>query len=130
MSEDRTLTYVGMDVHQDTIAVAVLRPDGRIDEDTLQATPLAVRRFFARFPERTALRTCYEAGPTGSELQRQLSVLGVECARRDRARAHATTRRAAHQDRPPRRALARRAAPRRAAHRAHRLSRCWCRSSA
>jgi transposase len=80
MSEDRTLTYVGMDVHQDTIAVAVLRPDGRIDEETLQATPLAVRRFFSRFPARASLRTCYEAGPTGYELQRQLSELNVECA--------------------------------------------------
>lgn len=80
MSEDRSLTYVGMDVHQDTIAVAVLRPDGRIDEETLPATPPAVRRFFSRFERRDALRTCYEAGPTGYDLQRQLSAMQVECA--------------------------------------------------
>ena len=40
-------------------------------------TPTALRKLFSRYPDRAALRTCYEAGPTGYDTHRLLSSLGV-----------------------------------------------------
>ena len=46
-------THIGLDVHKETIAVAVLRPGaGECDERVIANTPEALRRLFARFPER------------------------------------------------------------------------------
>jgi transposase len=39
----------------------------------------SVRRLVAQFPDRRGLRACYEAGPTGYELARLLTSLGVRC---------------------------------------------------
>jgi transposase len=39
----------------------------------------AVRRLIARFDDPSRLRACYEAGPTGYDLARQLRGLGVAC---------------------------------------------------
>jgi len=73
-------THIGLDVHKETIAVAVLRPDGvECDERVIANTPTALRKLIARFPDRTQLRTCYEAGPTGYDTQRLLASLGVAC---------------------------------------------------
>jgi transposase len=59
-------THIGLDVHKDTIAVAVLRPRAReCEERVIPNTPEALRKLLSRFPDRAALRTCYEAGPTG-----------------------------------------------------------------
>jgi hypothetical protein len=47
------LTHIGLDVHKEMIAVAVLRPDaGECEERTIANTPEALRRLFARFPDR------------------------------------------------------------------------------
>ena len=74
------LTHIGLDVHKETIAVAVLRPGtGECDECVIANTPAALRKLFSRYPDRTALRTCYEAGPTGYDTHRLLSSLGVPC---------------------------------------------------
>lgn len=40
---------------------------------------VSVRRLMDRFPDRRRLRVCYEAGPTGYELQRLLAGMGVSC---------------------------------------------------
>ena len=74
------LTHIGLDVHKDTIAVAVLRP-GTIecDERVIPNTPEALRKLLARYPDRAALRTCYEAGPTGYDTQRLITSLGIAC---------------------------------------------------
>ena len=73
-------THIGLDVHKETIAVAVLRPgESACEERVIANTPEALRRLFARFPERAALRTCYEAGPTGYDTWRLLEGLGVPC---------------------------------------------------
>src|SRR5215471_8562240 len=76
-------TYVGLDVHKDGIVVAVaeggrrgeVRGYGRI------ANTLAALRRLARKlgQEGVELRFCYEAGPCGYGIQRQLSALGHEC---------------------------------------------------
>src|SRR6516164_4378401 len=77
------ITYVGLDVHKDGIVVAVaeggergeVREHGRIAN-----TPAALRRLACKLgQEGVALRFCYEAGPCGYGIQRQLSALGHEC---------------------------------------------------
>lgn len=81
MTEGSALTFVGMDVHRDTIAIALLRPGEQVPLDqTIANTPEAVRKQVRRWGEPAALRVCYEAGPTGYELQRELASLGIECA--------------------------------------------------
>jgi transposase len=74
-------TYIGLDVHKESIAVALLRP-GTVDcdERVIANTPEALRKLFARYPQRAALRVCYEAGPTGYDTQRLITSLGIACA--------------------------------------------------
>lgn len=73
-------THIGLDVHKETIAVAVLRP-GTVacDERVIASTPEALRKLFGRFEDLESLRVCYEAGPTGYDTQRLLASLGVAC---------------------------------------------------
>jgi len=74
------LTYLGLDVHRDTISVAVLRPRRDAAEvDRIANDEPSVRRLLAQFPDRRRLRACYEAGPTGYELARLLDRLDVRC---------------------------------------------------
>jgi transposase len=74
------LTYLGLDVHRDTISVAVLRPDHDVPEvERMAHDESSVRRLVARFPDLRRLRACYEAGPTGYELARLLARLQVGC---------------------------------------------------
>lgn len=81
MTETSALTFVGLDVHRDTIAIALLRPGEHIPlEQTITNTPEAVRKQLRRWGDPRSLRVCYEAGPTGYELQRQLASLDVDCA--------------------------------------------------
>lgn len=75
-------TFVGLDVHKNTIVVALLRPG----QDTplewkLANEPGAVQRLVRKL-EREAeggLQCCYEAGPTGYVLKRQMDAAGVPC---------------------------------------------------
>lgn len=81
MIEPSALTFVGMDVHRDSIAVALLRPDEHVPlEQTIANTPEALRKQLRRWGDPQTLRVCYEAGPTGYALQRQLAALGIDCA--------------------------------------------------
>ncbi len=74
-------TFVGLDVHKDSISVALLRPGHDIlDEERIPNTPEEVRRLVSRWADPASVRVCYEAGPCGYELQRQLRSLGVDCA--------------------------------------------------
>jgi hypothetical protein len=60
-------SHLGLDVHKDTIAVAVLRPrEAEPDGRTIANTPEALRALIRRgsFEHPVA---CYEAGPTGYE---------------------------------------------------------------
>jgi transposase len=77
------ITYVGLDVHKDGIAVAVaeggLRGEVR-DYGRIANTPAALQRLVGKLgQEGVRLRFCYEAGPCGYGIQRQLSALGHEC---------------------------------------------------
>jgi transposase len=74
------LTFLGLDVHKDTISVAVLEPGAETAViDKMSSDGPSVRRLISRFPDLARLRACYEAGPTGFELQRLLSSMGVAC---------------------------------------------------
>ena len=75
-------TYVGLDVHKNSIHVAVLVP-GR--DAALQWTEVhtveSIRRLAKRLLKEAPgpVECCYEAGPTGYPLQRRLRDLGVGC---------------------------------------------------
>lgn len=73
-------TFVGLDVHKDSISVALLRPGhDEPDQDRIPNTPEEVRRLVGRWADPAHVRVCYEAGPCGYELQRQFRSLGVDC---------------------------------------------------
>lgn len=75
-----TMRHVGLDVHAETLAVAVAEPDGSVRElGTIRNRPEAVRKLIAKLGRPECLRVCYEAGPTGYPLYWQLTALGVHC---------------------------------------------------
>src|SRR5467141_73078 len=77
------ITYVGLDVHKESIVVAVaagglrgeVREYGRI-ANTAAALDRLMRKLSG---EGVGLRFCYEAGPCGYGIQRHLSAHGHEC---------------------------------------------------
>jgi transposase len=74
-------TFVGLDVHKNTISVALLRPGEPHVEWRLANETAAICRLIRKL-EREAeggLCCCYEAGPTGFVLQRQLTRAGIDC---------------------------------------------------
>ena len=75
------LRFLGLDVHAETIAVAVAEPDGEVRSlGTIANREDSIRKFIKRLGSPEQLRACYEAGPTGFVLYWQLAQLGVECA--------------------------------------------------
>ena len=80
----KCITYVGLDVHKDTIAVARaeagLRGEVR-EHGKVPNTPAALKALAVKLAATgRELRFCYEAGPCGYGIQRQLSDAGHECA--------------------------------------------------
>ena len=76
------ITYVGLDVHQDTIVAAVLLPRRKQPEIfKCRNEDAAVRRFVRKLKDRAPgrIESCYEAGPTGFHLVRLLETCGVGC---------------------------------------------------
>jgi transposase len=77
----KKLVYIGLDVHRDTIVIAVAR-SGR--EPAMQLATIAhdgialIKRLDDLGP-RNRLRVCYEAGPTGYGLSRRLNESGICC---------------------------------------------------
>jgi transposase len=75
-----TVRFIGLDVHAETIAVAVAEPSG--DVRSLGVIPNrsdSIRRLVKKLGPARDLRVCYEAGPTGYVVYWQLTALGVRC---------------------------------------------------
>ena len=72
--------FVGLDVHADTIAVAVAEAGGEVrSHGTIPNRSESVRKLIRKIGEGAKLKCCYEAGPTGYVLYWQLAELGVDC---------------------------------------------------
>src|ERR1700719_3375522 len=77
------ITYVGLDVHKESIVVAVasggLRGEVR-EYGRIANTATALDRLLRKLGDAgMVLRFCYEAGPCGYGIQRRLSAQGHEC---------------------------------------------------
>lgn len=76
----RNVVFVGLDVHAETIAVAVAETDGEVRSlGVIPNRAEAIGRLMRKLGKPEQLRVCYEAGPTGYVLYWQLSALGVKC---------------------------------------------------
>lgn len=80
MKKNSTITWVGLDVHKDTIAVCWLRGDSQVEETREIANEeRAIRTLFKRLAGEGEVRACYEAGPCGYPVRRQLEQMGIAC---------------------------------------------------
>jgi hypothetical protein len=74
------IRFIGLDVHAETIAVAVAEPGGEVRSLwTIPNRLESIRKMIGKLGPVKELRACYEAGPTGYVLYWQLTTLGVEC---------------------------------------------------
>jgi len=72
--------FLGLDVHADTIAVAIAEPNGEVRSlGTIANRAESIRKMVKKLGTADQLRACYEAGPTGYVLYWQLAELGVNC---------------------------------------------------
>lgn len=73
--------FVGLDVHKETIAVAVAKMDRR-DPESLGEVPnnlQAIGKLVRKLGPAEQLFFCYEAGPCGYAIHRHLTKLGAKC---------------------------------------------------
>ena len=76
------ISFVGLDVHKESIVVAMLKPGERgAIEWKVRNTVAEVRKLGRKLLRESGrhVKACYEAGPCGYGVQRQLQALGVDC---------------------------------------------------
>ena len=81
-----TKLYVGLDVHKDSIAVAIARADGSPPQScgSWGGSNLSAERGLLRLRKKFGvskgeISIAYEAGPTGFTLARRLAQIGYHC---------------------------------------------------
>jgi len=78
-----SIKWVGLDVHKRSIVAAILAGDEEQDHAkilTLSNEPRAIKKLVKKLKkDRCEVAVCYEAGPCGYTLHRQLRKLGVTC---------------------------------------------------
>lgn len=76
-----TAIWVGLDVHKETVSVAVLEHDAKAPRPvvTVRNDSGELRKLFKRLAKEGPVRACYEAGGCGYEVYRLLRELGIEC---------------------------------------------------
>ena len=77
--------FVGFDVHRDTVVIHLVKANGEEGETSRIANDpdviaKAMRRVVREAGGRERVRCCYEAGPCGYTLYRQLQGMGISCA--------------------------------------------------
>jgi transposase len=76
----KKVRFIGLDVHAETIAVAVAEPGGDVRSlGVIPNRPESIRKLVKKLEPAESLRACYEAGPTGYVLYWQLTAVGVRC---------------------------------------------------
>lgn len=76
----KKVRWVGLDVHADSIAVAVAEPTGEVRSlGQIPNRSESVRKLMKKLGPAASVRACYEAGPTGYVIYWQLTTLGVHC---------------------------------------------------
>jgi transposase len=76
----RKVRFIGLDVHAETIAVAVAEPNGEVRSlGVIPNRAESIRKLVKKLGPAEALRVCYEAGPTGYIIYWQLAGLDVKC---------------------------------------------------
>ena len=79
--KNKTKVYVGMDVHKDSVMIAVL-PEGAAEPTLvkrLSHDPRGIRRLLDRLAREHEVRACYEASGAGYVLERKIRSWGHEC---------------------------------------------------
>jgi len=76
-----TTKYIGLDVSKEMIAVAVADAGREAPRSwgNIENTPEAIRKLIKKIGDGVDLEVCYEAGPTGYGIYRQLKKMGISC---------------------------------------------------
>jgi len=75
----KKVRFWGLDVHAETIAVAIAEPEGEVRSlGTIPNREESVRKLVKKLGPAEQLQACYEAGPTGYVLYWQLTSFGSE----------------------------------------------------
>jgi len=76
----KRIIFIGLDVHKETIAVGIAEHGKEPSAYGIVANnPQTIFKLMRKLGPFQRLRVCYEAGPCGYVIYRQLSKLGIEC---------------------------------------------------